>query len=325
MTDTTADRATAWTRYWRGGALTSCAGSYEGVYGQKIADFWRQGFTALGHEARVLDIGTGNGPLPRILLGLESRQDIQCDAVDLAQVSPPWVAELPPAARSRLRFHSGCRAEQLPFADASFDLIVSQWGLEYSDLQRSIPEILRVLKPGGAVQLILHHGEAVPVRLAKEEISHLQWLLAPASFLEASRSMLAPMSLAGTPQGRMQLAQSESATRLRQAFNVQQDALQERLSGGVCVDVLHDARRVVADLLPLAAREGLPKATAVFDQLQQSLQDSLLQLQELRNYALSRDAAQVLADALSAGQPYQLGELHDGQHLMGWTYRLNPA
>lgn len=319
------ERATTWTRYWKTGAETSCAGSYDGPYGRAIADFWREAFLALGPDARVLDIGTGNGPLPRILLGLESRQDLHCDAVDIAEVAPAWVSALPQAAQGRVRFHSGCSAEQLPFADARFDLVISQWGMEYSDLQRAVPEILRTGKPGGAMRFIWHHADALPVQLAEEEISHLQWLLQGSSLLAASRAMLAPMALAGSPEGRQQLAHSASANQIRQQFNDQQDLLQSRLSAGGCVDVLNDVRRVVADLFSLAATQGFAPADAAFDGLRQSLEDSLFQLRELRGCALDRDAAQALAQGLSSGRDYRLSELNDGDRLMGWAFQLNAA
>lgn len=41
-------------------------------------------------------------------------------------------------------------AESLPFKDNSFDACVCRQGLQFMDLSRAIPEILRVLKPGGS-------------------------------------------------------------------------------------------------------------------------------------------------------------------------------
>jgi ubiquinone/menaquinone biosynthesis C-methylase UbiE len=49
-------------------------------------------------------------------------------------------------------------AEQLPFADASFDLIYS-WGVLHHtpDTQRAFGEVYRVLKPGGRVKAMIYH------------------------------------------------------------------------------------------------------------------------------------------------------------------------
>lgn len=45
-------------------------------------------------------------------------------------------------------------AEQLPFADASFDIVVSMWGaVSFCDPYAVVPEAARVLRPGGLVAI----------------------------------------------------------------------------------------------------------------------------------------------------------------------------
>ena len=48
------------------------------------------------------------------------------------------------------------RAEALPFADASFDRVVSRVSLPYSHLPSALAEIRRVLRPGGRLWMSLH-------------------------------------------------------------------------------------------------------------------------------------------------------------------------
>jgi SAM-dependent methyltransferase len=49
-----------------------------------------------------------------------------------------------------------CDAEQLPFADASFDLVTSRFGVMFfADVPAALAEISRVLKPGGSVALLV--------------------------------------------------------------------------------------------------------------------------------------------------------------------------
>lgn len=54
-----------------------------------------------------------------------------------------------------VRFTSG-RAEQLPFADAQFDLVIARVSLAYTDIRESLREIYRVSKPGGKLWITLH-------------------------------------------------------------------------------------------------------------------------------------------------------------------------
>src|SRR5262249_10357717 len=54
--------------------------------------------------------------------------------------------------------HTG-RAESLPFADASFDLVVCQQGLQFTvDKPASVAEMRRVLAPGGSVAASVWQG-----------------------------------------------------------------------------------------------------------------------------------------------------------------------
>lgn len=319
------NRAAVWSQYWSRGTEHSCAGSYQGAYGEAIARYWRAGFEKLPAQGRVLDIGTGNGPLPRILLSLSTPPELQCDAIDLATVAPAWLKQLAVEQSQRIRFHSNCRAEQLPFASQTFDLVVSQWGLEYSELEKSLPEVLRVLKPRGCVQLLLHHADALPVRLAVHELDHLDWLLRASPYLGMVARMLTPMAQSRTPAGREALKSDINANQSRADFNLLQDAIQARIDAGQCPDVLHEVRRSTANVFGVAAQQGLPPAEQALQNLHQELLHSELRLQELCKHALDENGAQALALQLSRGADFQLGQLYDQERVMGWTLVVRPG
>jgi ubiquinone/menaquinone biosynthesis C-methylase UbiE len=99
----------------------------------------------------VLDIGTGPGVL---LVDLaERRPDLRLTGVDLS-------ADMIAAATRNLAPY-GERATarvgdvtSLPFADGSFDLIVSSLSLHHWDHpENAVPELARVLRPGGRVHI----------------------------------------------------------------------------------------------------------------------------------------------------------------------------
>ena len=58
--------------------------------------------------------------------------------------------------RHASRFGATASVSQLPFRDASFDIVVSQFGIEYAGTE-AFGEAARVLAPGGAAQFIIHY------------------------------------------------------------------------------------------------------------------------------------------------------------------------
>jgi ubiquinone/menaquinone biosynthesis C-methylase UbiE len=95
---------------------------------------------------RVLDVGCGAGQTLAVAYPeLESfGLDVDLSAMTLGLRLAPNV-----------RFTAG-RAEQLPFGDAQFDLVIARVSLAYTNIPESLKEIHRVLKPGGKLWLTLH-------------------------------------------------------------------------------------------------------------------------------------------------------------------------
>jgi len=100
------------------------------------------GFTFRGDES-VLDCGCGDGGVARLLRG-RAREVV---AVDVEPFQT-WRDE------SGLTFRVA-DAEQLPFADASFDVVHSKDSLHHmGSPERALSEYRRVLKPDGAALIV---------------------------------------------------------------------------------------------------------------------------------------------------------------------------
>jgi len=91
---------------------------------------------------RVLDLGAGTGKLTALLAGLGAE-------VTAVEPDPAMRAEL---ARqlSSARALAGS-AEQIPLPDASVDAVLCGQSMHWFDLSRALPEIARVLAPGGSL------------------------------------------------------------------------------------------------------------------------------------------------------------------------------
>lgn len=96
----------------------------------------------------VLDIGCGIGQT-LIASKLEDRELVV--GMDIELESLVYGSQ----NYQSIQFING-NAETLPFADASFDKVISRVALPYTDIPLSIAELERVLKPGGTIWITLH-------------------------------------------------------------------------------------------------------------------------------------------------------------------------
>jgi SAM-dependent methyltransferase len=318
-----ARRQVVWTRHWASGAAHSCAGSFGDTYGGDIAEAWRAWHADTPAGARILDIATGSGAVPRLLASLRPTLACRVDAVNRADTSSGWLRDRPADAPMALRFHAGVAAESLPFPDATFDAVISQYGLEYANLGAALPELRRVLAAHGRVALVLHHAASRPVTLAAVEIAHLDWLRGPDGLLPAARDMLAPLARAATPAGRAALAGDRAAEAARQRFNAAQETLARRASAPDGADVLGEAQDAVAQVLSTVIERGETAGAAAWERLDRALADARWRLQELRDCALDARAVQELAEGLQApGRYATLRTLEEQGHLMAWWLDL---
>lgn len=102
----------------------------------------------------VLELGAGTGKLTAELVALG--HDVH--AVD---PDPRMLAVL--ERRLRGVRTSVAAAEQLPLVDGSVDVVVAAQALHWFDLDRALPEIARVLKPGGRIGAVWNQrDERIP-------------------------------------------------------------------------------------------------------------------------------------------------------------------
>ena len=99
---------------------------------------------AIGLGQRVLDVGCGTGVLARAAAERAGPQG------EVVGIDPnPMMLAVARRKPNGVLWQSG-RAEALPFDDASFDAVVSQFALMFFESKpAAIAEMLRVLRPGG--------------------------------------------------------------------------------------------------------------------------------------------------------------------------------
>jgi ubiquinone/menaquinone biosynthesis C-methylase UbiE len=188
----------AWSLYWANKHLNSCI-SNEYQEDQLILErCWTDFIEPLESRSKVVDLATGNGSVLMCLA--KYRSDIEYIGVDYAQLSPEshFIDEL----RDCVSFITNTDIAHLPFESESVDAITSQFGFEYSDVSKSTGELLRVLKPEGSFQLILHHSGGEIIKSSLRRKRELELLLSPEGIIKAVNNYV---------EGNIDLASLEAA------------------------------------------------------------------------------------------------------------------
>lgn len=133
-------------------------------YSRSLEHYLRANPLPLEPGARILDAGCGTGLLTFALMKA-LKIPVNITAVDLSSSS---LAKAKRAARKnssnghKVNFGQA-NVLALPFADSSFDMVVTSGVLEYVPLQEGFSELARVIVPGGH----LLHLPVIPTAMSK--------------------------------------------------------------------------------------------------------------------------------------------------------------
>ncbi len=160
---TTEDDVEHWGAFWSRGTVTTFGTEFVDNYDAEILDFWEAYFSC---GLDIVDLACGNGALTWLADDYYKKHaiDARITGVDIATIDPFKALSRKPEQFPGVSFIGNNSVESLPFEAASVDLVISQFGVEYSNLANTIPEVARILKPGGTVAFICHHSDSAIVK-----------------------------------------------------------------------------------------------------------------------------------------------------------------
>ncbi len=178
MTNNSVRATDAWTAFWQTGSPASC---FQGSGTElRLNRLWDEFVDGLEDASRLLDLATGNGTVARRCAARARARAIhlRIEGVDAAAIDPAASVDDPERLLRDVRFHGGVRLESLPFADAAFDGVVSQFGFEYAEENGAAGEVARVLAPGGRLRLVVHARDGAVSEDIGRRLERLQSVLA---------------------------------------------------------------------------------------------------------------------------------------------------
>lgn len=145
-----------WDNYWQQGHVTSFGNEINGTYSGAIKHFWQRYLGESKPHTRLLDMCSGNGALP--LLFLQFQPKLSIVATDLAQLDEPKLEQQIktryPDCNVEFKSRIDCTAPNLQ--GQKFDIVTSQFGIEYAPLEQVIPAAYNLLNEQGTLAIITH-------------------------------------------------------------------------------------------------------------------------------------------------------------------------
>lgn len=164
----------AWEQFWASGSHAGCINASEDGYREEIQQFWHEQWLALNPDSVWLDVGTGNGAIPRLVRTFsdDASRPIRIIGVDAANVDYEQLKALPQLRDVEL--HSATEVTALPCKDNSVDLVSGQYAYEYMHSSQAATELARVLKPQGRVVFVMHDQKGLSAKGAQQALRYIR-------------------------------------------------------------------------------------------------------------------------------------------------------
>jgi SAM-dependent methyltransferase len=308
-----------WEQYYRTGAYATGPVGADGSYDLEVRSLWQTFFLSFPENARVLDVGTGNGVVAGIALEVSNQNQLNLEVhgSDLAQIQP--MRDVPNAAEriSGVHFHPGVATESLPMADGFFDAVSGHYAIEYSEPKAALAQIYRVLKPGGRALFVLHHRDSILVKNALDTIREGSFVLSDAKLYGKLLDLL-------SYQGQSTEFAVKLSEPLRLAIQEVKALLQQEIPKGTG-QMARIALDATQTLMRMHGRMPVMALVAEVNRAEQELIDAVQRVRDLVNVAQSdQDISHLVSISEALGfsclqsKPLQ----HNASHLVGWTLEL---
>lgn len=158
-----------WSAFWNQGHATTFGDFFRDGYQGSIGRWISEASAAWPQEGQLLDLGCGNCGLLTSILELGC--SLSYVGVDPAEVIVNERAQaLLETKPNTIQLLSGQGAEKVALPDQSTQAAVSIFGFEYAQSTTAIPELSRLLAPGGTFHFLMHHSDSIVTQMSKRAL-----------------------------------------------------------------------------------------------------------------------------------------------------------
>ncbi|WP_223668762.1 class I SAM-dependent methyltransferase [Kangiella shandongensis] len=321
------ERQQNWSNYWKKHFADSCCQGIESE-NSDIEQFWLDCALALNTGSKVLDLCTGKGDAIRKLIDSQIKlgRDISSfTGVDLSEVDKGKVKDKFTDLTKNVDFFYNTSIEDMPFKSGAFDVVISQFGLEYSLNHQTLKEVFRVLTEGGTARFIVHHAESVLTDVAKDEHQHTTYLLEDSSFFSVVEKLIPVFAKLRNPANIEKLKQDKEAIELRKRFNIESNLIASKIESSAIPDVLQESLTLSDLVFRMAREQGAAKAKEKLQEFIKELEQSNSRIEELIEAALTKKELIELCDTVKQfGRNVEsMIELRSDNHKVAWGLILS--
>ena len=214
-----------WSEFWKNDTLTTFLGTFGRNYDGEIKEFWDDSFSQLPDNAKIIDLATGNGALAFLAMQYSEShsKDFSVTGIDYADINPNQIPSLSSEEKKlieSIEFLSNSNIETTNLADNYYDCAISQYGIEYSNLEKTIPELKRILKANSIFSVIVHHTDSIIIKQSSESLEQIDICLKNSNLESLLLEIIDNFSTVKSQAEFTELIQSENLKTLRSDYNL---------------------------------------------------------------------------------------------------------
>lgn len=250
------ESAHSWDTYWQG---TGDVGAFSagGVNHPAIAAFWDLFFSAVANRnqgIQLLDVATGNGAILVSALSILDAEKTSITCVDISAAAIKNVEQQFPGTRGVV-----ADARSIPLDSEQFDIVTSQFGVEYAGPE-AVTEAARLVASGGQLALMLHVIDGIVHKECSASLAAIEKLQASNFVPYAIELFETGFAAVG---GADRVAYDEAGTQLAPAIQAA-EAIMAEYGEGVAGDTI---ARLYSDVGHIHSNMPKYEPTEVFDWL----------------------------------------------------------